>query len=154
MTQKGVYPYEYIDSFEKFQEAELPTKDVFCNSLTEQEISETDYTHASRDVKDLGDYHNFYLLTNALLLEDVFENFRDVCLQQYGLDPEHNYTSPGLSRQAALKMIDVELDLFSDINQHLLIEEIREGWQWSATNTPDPKPLAWKITTSANAIGI
>ena len=58
---------------------------------------------------DLGDYHNFYLLTNVLLLAEMFENFRYVCLQRYGLDPAHNYTPPGLSWQAALKMTKVEL---------------------------------------------
>ena len=74
---------------------------------------------------DLGDYHNFYLLTDVFLLVDVFEN---LCLQHYRLDPAHNYTYPGLSWQAALKMTDVELDLFTDIDQHLFIEEgIRGG---------------------------
>ena len=68
---------------------------------------------------DLGDYHNFYLLTNVLLLADVFENFRDACIQHYGLDPAHNYTSPGLSWQASFKIMDV--DLLTD--QHLFIEE-------------------------------
>ena len=63
-----------------------------------------------------------------LLLADMFENFSDVCLQHYGLDPAHNYTSPGLSRQATLKMIDVELNLLTDIDQHLFIKEgMREG---------------------------
>ena len=75
----------------------------------------------------LRDYHNFYLLTNVLLLADVFENFRNVCLQTYGLDPTHNYTSPGLSCQAALKMTDMELDFLTDIDQHQFIEE-GEGW--------------------------
>ena len=62
-----------------------------------------------------------------LLLADEFENFRDVCLQHYGLDPAHNYTSPSLSWQAALKMTDVELDLLTDIDQDLFIEE---GIRW------------------------
>ena len=65
---------------------------------------------------DLGDYHNFYLLTKAHLLADVFENFREVCLQHYGLNPAHNYTSPGLFRQAALKKMYVELDFLTDID--------------------------------------
>ena len=92
---------------------------------------------------DLGDYHNFYLLTNVLLLIDVFENFRDVCLQYYGLDPAYNCTSPGLSWQAALKMTDVELDLLTDIDQHLFIEEgIRGGvamisHRYARANAPD-----------------
>ena len=98
------------------------------SSLAEVDISEIDYNHAQRvfkhfDMTDLGDYHNFYLLTDVLLLADVFENFRDVRLQHYGLDPAHNYTSPGLSWQAALKIMDGELDLLSDIDQHLFIEE-------------------------------
>ena len=108
MTQKGVYPYEYMNSFERFQEPQLPPKDVFYSSLTEEDISEVDYTHAERvfkhfNITDLRDYHNFCLLTDVLLLADVFENFRDVCLQLYGLDPGHKYTYPGLSWQAALK---------------------------------------------------
>ena len=103
-------------SFERFQEPQLPPKDAFYSSLTEEDISEIDYTHAQRafdhfDMTDLLDYHNCYLLTNMPLLADVFKNFRDVCLQHYSLDPAHNYTSPGLSWQAAVKMTNVELDL-------------------------------------------
>ena len=74
------------------------------------------------------DYHNFHLLTDMLLLADVFENFRDVCLQHYGLDPAHNYTFSGFTWQTALKMTDVKFYLLTDIDQHLLIEEgIRRG---------------------------
>ena len=76
---------------------------------------------------DLGDYPNFPLLTDVLLLADVFKNFRDVRLQHYGLDPALNYTFPGFSWQAALKMPDVELDLLTDIDQHLFIEEGIKG---------------------------
>ena len=123
-----------MDSFERFQEPLLPPKDAFYSSLAEEDISEIDYTHTQRvfnhfHITDLGDYHNFSLLTDMLLLADVFENFRDMCLQPYGLHPAHNYTSPGLSWQAALKMTDLELHLLTDIDQHLFIEEgIRGGW--------------------------
>ena len=147
MTQKGVYPYEYIDSFEWFQELQLPPKDAFYSSLTEEDISEIDYTHAQRvfnhfDMTDLGDYHNFYLLTDMLLLADVLENFRDVCLQHYGLDLAHNYTSPGLSWEAAFKMMDVELDPLTDIDEHLFIKEGTRGGvamishRYARANTP------------------
>ena len=117
-----------MDSFERFQEPQLTPKDAFYSSLTEEGISEIDYTHALRvfnhfDMTDLRDYHNFYLLTDVLLLDDVFEDFRGVCLQHYGLDPAHNYTFPGLSRETALKITDVELGLLTDIDQHLFIEE-------------------------------
>ena len=133
MSRKGVYSYAYMDCYEGFQEPQLPSKDAFYNSLTEEDISDIDYTHAQRvlnhfDMTDLRDYHNFYQLTDVLLLADVFENFRDMCLQNYGLDLAHNYTFPGLSWQAALKMTDVELDLLTNIDQHLFIEEgIRGG---------------------------
>ena len=148
MTRKLVYPYEYMDSFERLQEPQLPPKDAFSSSLTEEDISGIDYTHIQRvfnhfDMTHLGDYQNFYLLIDVLLLADVFENFRDVCLQHYGLDLAHNYTSPGLSWQVALKMMDVELDLLTDIDQHLFIkEEIREGVaiisrRYARANAPD-----------------
>ena len=153
MTRKGVYPYEYMDSFERFEEPHLPPKDAFYTSFTEEGISEIDYTHVQRvfnhfDMIDLRDYHNFSLLTNVLLLADVFENFRDVCLQHYGLDLAHNYTSPGLPWQPAFKMIDVELDLLTDIDQHLFIEEGISGGmamishQYAQANSP-----AWKTMT-------
>ena len=91
-----------MDSFERFQVLQLQLKDTFYSSLTEEDISEIDYTHAQKvfnhfNMTDHGDYYNFYLLINVLLLADVFKNFRDVCIQHYGLDPAHNYTSPGLS---------------------------------------------------------
>ena len=129
---KGVYAYEFMEFFERFQEPQLPPKDAFYSSSTEEDISEIDYSHAQRvfnhfNMTDFRDYHNFYLLTNVLLLADVFENFRDVCFQHYDLDPAHNYTSPGLPWQAALQMTDVELDLLTDIDQHLFNEEGIKG---------------------------
>ena len=78
-----------MDSFERFQEPQLPPKDAFYGSLTEEDIFEIDFTHAQRvfnhfNMTNLRDYHNFYLLTDVLLLADMFENFRDVLLQHYG----------------------------------------------------------------------
>ena len=103
---------------------------------------------------DLGDYHNLYLLTNVLLLANVFENFRDVCLQHYGLDPAHNYTFPGLSWQAALKMTDMEFDLLTDIDRHMFIKEgIRGGMamishRYARANTPGME-IAMAANTTA-----
>ena len=146
MTQKGVYPYDYMDPFERFQEPQLPPKAALYRLLIEEDISEIDYTHAHRvfnhfDKIDLRDYHKFYLLTNVLLPADLFENFRDVCLQHYGINPAHNYTSPGLSWQAAFKMTDKELDLLTDICQHLFIEEgirgrVATSHQYVRANAP------------------
>ena len=121
---------------------------MFYSSLTKEEISEINYTHGQRVFKhfnmtDLGDYHSFCLLTDVHLLADMFEIFREVCLQYYGLDPAHNYTSPGLSWKAALKMMDMELDLLTDIYQHLFIKEVIKGgvtmisYQYAQANAPD-----------------
>ena len=132
MTQKGFYPYEYMCSFDRFQKPQLLTKDTPYSSLTEEDISDIDYIHAQRvfnhsDMTDLGDYQNVYLLTNLLILADMSETFKDICFQHYCLNPAHNYTSPGLSLQAAFKIKDVKLNLLTDIDQHLLIEE---GIKW------------------------
>ena len=102
ILRKGVYPYEYMVTFERFNEASLPPKEVFYSKLTDSHISDEDYEHAKKvwkayECETLGDYHDLYLATDTLLLADVFENFRKTCLKHYGLDPAHYYTSPGLS---------------------------------------------------------
>ena len=99
MTRKGVFPYEYIDTFDKFEETSLPPKNEFYSSLTTESISEEDYAHAQvvfkeLKMRNLGDYHDFYLLTDVLLLADVFETFRSTCQAHYDLDAAHMYTSP------------------------------------------------------------
>ena len=112
MRQKGVYPYKYIDSWERFEERKLLPKEAFFSKLNMESISAEDYEHALQvwnrvnpeaDEVTLSDYHDVYLATDVLLLADVFENFRDVCLQHYKQDPTHFYTAPGLAWQAALK---------------------------------------------------
>ena len=86
MSQRGVYPYDYMDSFEKFNEKELPTKDQFYSILNDQHITDDEYNHAKEVwntfmIRTLGDYHDLYLVSNVLLLTDVFENFRKTCMQ-------------------------------------------------------------------------
>ena len=133
LYKKGIYPYEYVDSFEKFTETSLPSKEEFYSSLNDQHISEEEYTHAKEvwktfDCKTLGDYHDLYVKTDVALLADVFENFRKLCLKQYGLDPAHYFTSPGLSWDALLKMTGVNLELLTDHDMHLFVERgIRGG---------------------------
>lgn len=133
LLRKGVYPYEYMTSWEKFEEGQLPPINHFYSTLTGDTISEEDYNHAKHVFKtcklqNLGDYHDLYLKTDVLLLADVFENFRDMSQTCYDLDPCHFYTSPGLSWQAMLKMTGVTLELLTDIEQVLFIEKgIRGG---------------------------
>ena len=102
MSQKGVYPYDHMDSFEKFNQMELPTKDQFYSVLNDQHITDDEYDHAKKvwktfKIKTMGEYHDLYLGSDVLLLTDVFENFRKTCLQYCKLDPCHYFTSPGLS---------------------------------------------------------
>ena len=77
-------------------------------------------------IKNLGEYHDFYLKTDVLLLWDVFEKFIDVCLKDYGLDPCH-YSSPGLSWDEMLKMTGIKLLKISDIDVHLFLEKGMRG---------------------------
>ena len=132
LLRKGVYPYEYMDSWERFADTRLPPKASFYSKLTGEHISDKDYAHA-RNVWDvfgcqsMGDYCDLYCRTDVLLLADVFETFRKTCMGQYSLDPAHYYTSPGLSWDALLKKTGVELELLTDYDQHLFIEKGLRG---------------------------
>jgi len=132
LMRKGIYPYEYMNSWDRFNETQLPPQNAFYSALTSTGISEEDYQHAQEvwtkfDCATLGDYSDLYCRTDVLLLADVFEAFRHTCLKQYGLDPAHYYTSPGLSWDALLKKTGVELDLLMDYDQHLFIEKGMRG---------------------------
>ena len=133
MRRKGVYPYEYMNSWEKFEETKLPPKQAFFSRLNMVGISDKDYEHAQQvwntmEEKTLGCYHDTYLKTDVLLLADVFETFRDTCLKHYNLDPAHFYTAPGLAWKAALKLTGVKLELLTDIDMLLMVEQgIRGG---------------------------
>ena len=132
MTRKGVYPYDYMDSFEKFNKTELPTKEEFYSILNNEHITDEDYSHAQKvwntfQLQTMGEYHNLYLKSDILLLADVFENFRKTCLQYYKLDPCHYFTSPGLSWDAMLKMTNIKLELMTDIDMFQFIEKGMRG---------------------------
>ena len=132
VQEKGVYPYEYMDSFKKLSEDKLPDKSKFFSSLKDRCISEKDYQKASNvwnafKMTTVGDYHDLYLKTNVLLLADVFEKFIKTCLDYYGLEPCHYFSSPGLSWDAMLKMTGIELEFISDIDMHLFIEKRMRG---------------------------
>ena len=122
-----------MDTPEKLKETELPPKEAFYSKLNNEGISDEDYTHAQRvwetfEMKTLEDYHNLYNKLDVLLLADGFENFRDICIKNYNLDPAHYYTAPGLAWDASLKITDVKLELLSDIDMLLMVEKgIRGG---------------------------
>ena len=131
MARKGVYPYDYMDSFDKFNE-KLPPKEEFYSILNNENISHEDHKHAQNvwntfSLKNMGEYHDLYLKSDILLLADVFENFRKTCLEYYKLDPCHYFTSPGLSWDAMLQMTDIKLELMTDIDMFQFIEKGLRG---------------------------
>ena len=133
LTQKGIYPYDYMNSFENFSEKQLPAKEDFYSKLNDCGVSEEDYNYAKMiwenfNLKNLGEYHDLYLKSDVLLLADVFEEFRNICSENYSLDPAWYYTSPGLSWDALLKHSKVNLELLADPDMLLMFEKgIRGG---------------------------
>ncbi|PFX14317.1 hypothetical protein AWC38_SpisGene21541 [Stylophora pistillata] len=133
LMRKGVYPYEWMDSIHKLDEPQLPPKEAFFSVLSGRGISDKDYTHAQNVWKVFGcktfrDYHNLYNRSDVLLLADVFENFRELCKENYDLDPCWYFTAPGLAWDACLKLTKIELELLSDINMlHMFEAGIRGG---------------------------
>ena len=92
LLKKGVYPYEEMDSWEKFDETSLSDKEAFYNKLNLEGISDEDYAHAQKvwevfEINNCGEYHDLYVQIDTLLPSDVFEKFRDTCIEIYGLDP-------------------------------------------------------------------
>ena len=131
MAKKGVYPYDYMDSFKNFKE-QLPSKEDFYSILNDKHIEDKDYQHAQNvwntfNIKNMGEYHDLNLASDILLLADVFENFRKTCLKYYKLDPCHYFTSPGLSWDAMLKMTNIKLELMTDIDMFQFIEKGLRG---------------------------
>ena len=133
LKQKGFYPYEYMNTEEKFNDTKLPPREAFYSKLSGRGIKEKDYKHAwnvwnTFKMKTFKEYHELYSVTDVLLLADVFENFRENSLKTYGLDPVYYFTAPGLAWDACLKITDIELELLSDPNMLLMFEKgIRGG---------------------------
>ena len=133
VSRKGVYPYEFMDDFEKFKKQSLPKKTSFFSRLKQEKISDEDFEHAQKvwkefELKNMGDFHDLYLKTDVLLLADVMENFRKLCEKHYELDPAHFFTVPGMAWDAMLKITEIKLELLEDVDMLLLIEKgIRGG---------------------------
>ena len=133
IKQKGFYPYEYMDKVERFKENKPPPQKAFYSKLSGRGITIEDYKHVwnvwnTFNMKTLKEYHELYNITDVLLLADVFENFRNLCLKIYKLDPVYYFTAPGLAWDACLKMTNIQLELLSDVNMLLMFEKgIRGG---------------------------
>ena len=125
LLRKGVYPYEYMDGWERFNETSLPSKEDFYNNLNMEDIDDIDYRHGNNVFKgfkleNLGDYHDLYVQSDTLLLA---ENFRGMCIKVYELDPSHFVSLPGLAWQACSKKTNIELELLTDYDMLLMVEE-------------------------------
>ena len=121
-----------MNSFKKFKETKLPERDKSFSSLKDCGISGKEYQRACNvwkvfRIKHLGEYHDLYLKTDVLLLCDVFEKFIKTCLEYYSLGPCHYFSSPGLSRDAMLKMTKIRPQKINDIDMHLFIEKGMRG---------------------------
>ena len=122
-----------MDNWERFNEILLPNKEAFYSNLNMEDITDADYRHANKvfkefKIKHLGEYHDLYVQSDTLLLADVFENFRNMCIKVYELDPTHFLSAPGLAWQACLKKAKVKLELLTDNDMLLMVEEgIRGG---------------------------
>ena len=133
LLRKGVYPYEYMDNWERFNETSLPSKESFYSNLNMEDIDDIVYRQGNNvfnkfKLNNLGDYHDLYVQSDILLLADVFENFRDMCIKVYELDPAHFVSLPGLAWQVCLKKTNIELELLTDYDTLLMVEKgIRGG---------------------------
>ena len=131
LLKKGVYPYEYMDSWERFDETSLLDKEAFYSRLNKEDITDVDHRHAKRvfekfNNKNLGDYDDLHVQHDTLLLADVFENFRNKCSEIYELAPAHFLSAPRLAWQACLKTTEVMLELLTKNSMLLMFEkEIR-----------------------------
>ena len=121
-----------MDNWERFDETSLPNKESFYSNSNMENIEDIDYRHGNNvfkrfKLKNLGEYHDLYVKSNTLLLADAFENFRNTCLKVYELDPAH-LSLPGLAWQTCLKKTNIKLELLTDCDMLLMVEEgIRGG---------------------------
>lgn len=131
LSRKGIYPYNYMTSFEKFDEG-LPAREDFYNELDDKHITESEWNHVldvwnEFQIETMGQYHDLYVESDVLLLCDVIGKYRKLIIREFNLDPLHFYTLPGLSLQACLKKTQVKLDLINDIEQFLMVEKAIRG---------------------------
>ena len=136
-----------MNSWNRFNETKLPSKDKFYSNLCMSGVDDIEYDHARNvwrefGIRNMGEYHDLYLKTDTILLANVFESFRSVCIENYGLDPAHFYTAPGLASKACLKKTGIRLELLLDPDMLLMFERgIRRGITqsvhgWAAANNP------------------
>ena len=121
-----------MKNFSVFEETRLPPRQAFHNDLTGEDIFPEKYEFAQRvwdttGCQTLGDYHDLYLYQEIFLLADILEQFCQVCLTNYQLDPAHYYTVPGLAWDTSLKKTKIWLSNLHDIEMHQFLERGMRG---------------------------
>ena len=148
LVRKGIYPYEYMSSWDRFKETALPPSEALYSKLNMAGVTSEDYAYAKSvwkefGLRNLGEYHDLYLEMDVILLANVFEAFGGVCTQNYGLDPAHFYMAPGLAWKACLKKTGIKLELLLDPDMLLMFERgVRGGitqsiHRWAKANNPN-----------------
>ncbi|KAL4112107.1 hypothetical protein QTP88_015955 [Uroleucon formosanum] len=133
VTRKLAYPYEYMDCEEKFNETCLAPIEKFYSSLTDKNITKEEYENSQKiwkvfNIQNMREFTSLYNKIDVLLSTDIIENFRDISLKNYKLDPMWYYTTPGFAWDCMLRMTNIKLDLLTDIDQILMFESgIRGG---------------------------
>ena len=127
LLRKGVYPYEDMDNWEKYDEITIPPKEAFYSKLNLNGIRDADYAHVQKvwevfGIKTRGEYHDLYVQSDTLLFAHVFENFRDKCNEIDELDPVYFVSAPGLAWQACVKKTEVKLELLTDYDMLLICQ--------------------------------
>ena len=139
LLRKGVYAYEYMNSWERLDKTSLPDDKAFYSELNLEDITDEDYIHAQKvfkyfKLKNLGEYHDLYVQSDTLLLADVFENFRNKCIEIYELDPARFLSAPGLAWEACLEKTGIKLELLTDIDMLIMVEKGTRGGICHAIN--------------------
>jgi len=121
-----------MNSWSKFDITSLPFKKAFYSRLYKSHISNEEYERAKEvwqkaGCKTMKDYHNIYLKTDVLLLADIFQNFRKMAIEKYGLDPLWYYSLPGMAWDALFLKTGQQLDLITDQDMYMMIEQGLRG---------------------------
>ena len=154
LLRKGFFPYEYFNSFVKFNELALPACEAFFSTLRGEECLMYDFDYAQRvwtafGCNSLEDYFKLYLASDVCQLADVFQNFRSNCFQNYNLDPAYFVSAPQLAWNAMFKSQDLKLEIISDPEMYRLIQpNIRGAYDMRAVAMLARTTNTWKRCTA------
>ena len=121
LLRKGVYPYKYMDSFERLKETSLPEYENFYSEWGQSNITKRDYEHAQKvwttfSINNMKEFQDLYVKSDTLQLADIFENFRNMCIETYQLDHCYFVSVPGFAWEACLNKTEQEFELLTNMN--------------------------------------